>query len=240
MWRPLIAELAKTHTVIAPDLRGFGDSSKPAGGYDKKTMAQDVHALAASLGHKRVAVVGHDIGLMVAYAYAAQFRSRGGADRLDGLRFSPASAIGPQSGCCGISGIFTSTARPRWRWSRAGAHLLRAFLETTSRRIRRPFGFRAGSPVLCGGLCAARRHAGRLRGVSALSSRTPRTLPDSRRTKLTMPMLVLTGERASGDFLIKQGRLVGRSGGGRCGHRLGPLADGRGARNRSCRRSWPF
>jgi pimeloyl-ACP methyl ester carboxylesterase len=73
MWLPLIAELAKTNAVIAPDLRGFGQSAKPAGGYDKKTMAQDIHALAASLGHKRVRVAGHDIGLMVAYAYAAQY-----------------------------------------------------------------------------------------------------------------------------------------------------------------------
>src|SRR6185295_17202223 len=62
MWRPLIAELAKTRTVIAPDLRGFGESAKPEDGYDKKTMAQDVHALAASLGHTRVGVAGHDIG----------------------------------------------------------------------------------------------------------------------------------------------------------------------------------
>ena len=45
MWRPLIAELARTHTVIAPDLRGFGQSAKPDGGYDKKSLAQDVHAL---------------------------------------------------------------------------------------------------------------------------------------------------------------------------------------------------
>jgi pimeloyl-ACP methyl ester carboxylesterase len=73
MWRPLIAELAETHTVIAPDLRGFGESAKPEGGYDKKTMAQDVRALAASLRHKRIGVVGHDVGLMVAYAYAAQY-----------------------------------------------------------------------------------------------------------------------------------------------------------------------
>ena len=72
MWRPLIPELAKTHTLVAPDLRGFGQSSKPANGYDKKTMAQDIHALALSLGIKRAIVVGHDIGLMVAYAYAAQ------------------------------------------------------------------------------------------------------------------------------------------------------------------------
>jgi len=73
MWRPLIAELAKTRTVIAPDLRGFGQSAKPAGGYDKKSMAQDIHTLATSLGFARAGICGHDIGLMVAYAYAAQF-----------------------------------------------------------------------------------------------------------------------------------------------------------------------
>jgi pimeloyl-ACP methyl ester carboxylesterase len=72
MWRPLIAELAKTHTVIAPDLRGFGQSAKPDGGYDKKSLARDVHALMGSLGHQRYGVAGHDIGLMVAYALAAQ------------------------------------------------------------------------------------------------------------------------------------------------------------------------
>src|SRR5262245_47219895 len=73
MWRPLMKELARTHLVIAPDLRGFGDTAKPEGGYDKKTMAQDVHALAQSLGIKKAGIAGHDIGLMVAYAYAAQF-----------------------------------------------------------------------------------------------------------------------------------------------------------------------
>jgi pimeloyl-ACP methyl ester carboxylesterase len=73
MWRPLIAELAKTHLVIAPDLRGFGESDKPDGGYDKKSMAQDIHALTTSLGISKVGVAGHDIGLMVAYAYAAQY-----------------------------------------------------------------------------------------------------------------------------------------------------------------------
>ena len=70
MWRPLMKELAKAHLVVAPDLRGFGDSAKPASGYDKKTMAQDVHALAKSLGIQKAGVAGHDIGLMVAYAYA--------------------------------------------------------------------------------------------------------------------------------------------------------------------------
>src|SRR5439155_10681087 len=73
IWRPSIAELAKTNTVIAPDLRGFGQSAKPDGGYDKKTMAQDMRTLAVSLGYKRVRLAGHDIGLMVAYAYTSQF-----------------------------------------------------------------------------------------------------------------------------------------------------------------------
>jgi pimeloyl-ACP methyl ester carboxylesterase len=73
MWRPLIPELAKTHTVIAPDLRGFGESGITEGGYTKVAMAQDIHALVTSLGYPRVQIVGHDIGLMVAYAYAAQY-----------------------------------------------------------------------------------------------------------------------------------------------------------------------
>jgi pimeloyl-ACP methyl ester carboxylesterase len=73
MWRPVMGVLAQTHTVIVPDLRGAGASEKPASGYDKKTMAQDIHALVKSLGFEKATIVGHDIGLMVAYAYAAQY-----------------------------------------------------------------------------------------------------------------------------------------------------------------------
>lgn len=73
MWTPLFAEFAKNYTIIAPDLRGIGDSSKPKTGYSKKTAAVDIHELVKSLGYEKVALVGHDIGLMVAYAYAAQF-----------------------------------------------------------------------------------------------------------------------------------------------------------------------
>lgn len=73
MWRPIMPLLAKSHTVIVPDLRGAGGSAQPPAGYDKKTMAMDIHELTASLELDRVAIVGHDIGLMVAYAYAAQF-----------------------------------------------------------------------------------------------------------------------------------------------------------------------
>jgi pimeloyl-ACP methyl ester carboxylesterase len=73
-WRGLMLALAEHYTVIAPSLRGAGRSSAPVGGYDKKTMAADVHALLLHLGlAKDVRLVGHDIGSMVAYAYAAQF-----------------------------------------------------------------------------------------------------------------------------------------------------------------------
>jgi len=74
MWRRVMPALARAHTVIAPDLRGAGYSDKPAGGYDKATLARDVHALMAGLGFARYAAVGHDIGGMVGYALAAQFR----------------------------------------------------------------------------------------------------------------------------------------------------------------------
>ena len=72
-WERLAARLAGRFTIIAPDLRGAGESQRPATGYDKKTMAADIHELVASLGFGRVHLVGHDIGAAVAYAYAAQW-----------------------------------------------------------------------------------------------------------------------------------------------------------------------
>jgi pimeloyl-ACP methyl ester carboxylesterase len=73
MWRPIIPLLAEKFTVIAPDLPGIGDSDIPKDGLDMKTAAIRIHDLAKSLGIQKARVVGHDIGLMVAYAYAAQF-----------------------------------------------------------------------------------------------------------------------------------------------------------------------
>ncbi len=73
MWRPIIPVLAERFTVIAPDLPGIGDSAIPTTGLDMKTAAIRMHSLARSLGVGKARVVGHDIGLMVAYAYAAQF-----------------------------------------------------------------------------------------------------------------------------------------------------------------------
>jgi len=73
MWSPLATALAQDHTVIVPDLRGMGLSSHPAGGYDKRTQAGDIRAVLDSLGIDRADIVGHDIGVMVAYAYAARY-----------------------------------------------------------------------------------------------------------------------------------------------------------------------
>ncbi|HEY4336716.1 MAG TPA: alpha/beta hydrolase [Puia sp.] len=73
MWHRIMPDLAKHFTVITPDLPGVGESGKPAKGYDKKTLAQDIHGLVKQLGYPKINLVGHDIGLMVAYAYAAQF-----------------------------------------------------------------------------------------------------------------------------------------------------------------------
>lgn len=73
MWNRLLPELSKHFTVIAPDMRGVGESAKTAAGYDKKNMAVDMHELMKKLGYQHINLAGHDIGLMVAYAYAAQF-----------------------------------------------------------------------------------------------------------------------------------------------------------------------
>lgn len=77
MWEPMAVELAKTHTVIVPDLRGLGLSSKPASdGYDKKNQGQDVAGVLDALKVGQVDLVTHDIGNMVGYAFAAEHRDR--------------------------------------------------------------------------------------------------------------------------------------------------------------------
>ena len=74
-WRPILPTLAKQYTVIAPDLRGLGDSSKPASGYDTHTAAEDIHQLVRTLGFDRVYVAGHHWSAAVGFAYAVRYRS---------------------------------------------------------------------------------------------------------------------------------------------------------------------
>ncbi|HTJ26770.1 MAG TPA: alpha/beta hydrolase [Candidatus Limnocylindria bacterium] len=77
MWAPVAPQLATNHLVVVPDLPGLGESrpQPPEAAYDMASVARTLHALMAQLGTPQAAVVGHDIGLMVAYAYAAQFPS---------------------------------------------------------------------------------------------------------------------------------------------------------------------
>jgi pimeloyl-ACP methyl ester carboxylesterase len=72
-WQSVMPELAQSRTVIAFDLPGLGDSSHPAGGYDKATTARRIHAAVEKLGFRTVELVGHDVGALVAYPYARDF-----------------------------------------------------------------------------------------------------------------------------------------------------------------------
>ncbi len=206
MWRPLIVELAKSHTVIAPDLRGFGQSAKPVKGYEKKTLAQDVHALATSLGFQRSTVVGHDIGLMVAYAYAAQYPTE--VDRIVLMdAFLP--GIGDWTTVWllrdlwhfhfyGETPLKLVAGRERIYfehfWNDFAADPKHSVPEADRRfyaaAYAQPGGMRAGFEVF-------RAFEQDAKDFAELSQ-----------TKLTMPMLVLTGEKASGNTLIVQARLV--------------------------------
>jgi pimeloyl-ACP methyl ester carboxylesterase len=92
MWAPMAADLAKDHTVIVPDLRGMGLSTKPAGGYDKKNQAGDVAGVLDALKVEKTDIVAHDIGNMVAYAFAEQNQKR--VTRLV-LIDAPVPGVGP-------------------------------------------------------------------------------------------------------------------------------------------------
>ena len=206
MWRPLMTELARTHTVIAPDLRGIGQSSIPADGYTKAVMAQDIHALVHGLGRPRIRLVGHDIGLMVAYAYAAQYPSE--VDRIVLMdAFLP--GVGNWRDVWllrdlwhfhfyGETPLALVTGRERIYfehfWNDFAADRTRSVPEG-DRRIyadayARPGGMRAGFEIF------------------RAFERDAQDFARFAQTPLPMPMLVLTGEKASGDSLIQQGRLV--------------------------------
>ncbi len=206
MWRPLITQLAKSHTVIAPDLRGFGQSSKPMTGYDKKTMAQDIHALAASLGYRRAIIVGHDIGLMVAYGYAAQYPNE--VDRI-ALMDAFLPGVGDWKTVWllrdlwhfhfyGETPLKLVAGRERIYfehfWNDFAADRNHSVPEVDRRFYARsyaqPGAMRAGFEVF------------------RSFEQDAKDFAEFAKTKLTMPMLVLTGEKASGEFLIEQARLV--------------------------------
>ena len=206
MWRPLIPELAKTHTVIAPDLRGFGQSAKPSDGYTKKAMAQDIHALAASLGFKRESIVGHDIGLMVAYAYAAQYPT-------EVERIVLMDAFLP-----GV-GDWTTVwlLRDLWHFHFYGETPLKLVAGRERIYFEHFWNDFAADPKHSISEADRRFYAASYAQPGAMRAgfevfrafeQDAKDFAELAQTKLTMPMLVLTGEKASGNFLIEQARLV--------------------------------
>lgn len=206
MWRPLITELAGTHTVIAPDLRGAGQSSHPEDGYTKAELAQDIHALVHKLGFERVRVVGHDIGLMVAYAYAAQY-----PNEVDGIALMDAflPGVGKWRDVWLMRDLWhfhfygkTPLALVHGRERIYFEHFWNDFAadpaHSVSERDRR---FYAKEYARAGGMRSGFEYFRAFEKDAEDFARFAQT-------PLAMPMLVLTGERASGDFLIQQGRLV--------------------------------
>jgi pimeloyl-ACP methyl ester carboxylesterase len=206
MWRPLIVELSKTRTVIAPDLRGFGESSAPPDGYTKAAMAQDIHALVKSLNYDRIRLVGHDIGLMVAYAYAAQY-----PDEVDRLVLMEAflPGVGDWNNVFllrdlwhfhfyGKTPLALVTGRERIYldhfWDDFAADPQKSVPEKDrefyARAYAQPGHMAAGMEVFR----AFPRDAEDFAGFA--------------KTRLTMPLLVLSGEKAGGPFLIEQGKMV--------------------------------
>jgi pimeloyl-ACP methyl ester carboxylesterase len=201
MWRPLIRELARNHTVIAADLRGAGQSDAPDEGYAKSSMARDVHALMAGLGYDKVSVVGHDMGMMVAYAYAVQFP--GDVKSLVLLdAFLPGvgewTRVGlirdqwhfhffgktPQALVQGRERIY-----PEYFWNEFAADPGKSIPEA-DRKIYAPNHVRAGMEWF------------------RLLDEDAKEFHDYAAKPLTMPMLVLAGEKGSGDFLVKQTELI--------------------------------
>lgn len=206
MWRPLMPKLADSHVVIAPDLRGAGRSSKPESGYDKKTLAQDIHALVQKLGYPKVRIVGHDIGLMVAYAYAAQY-----PDEVDSIVLMDAFLPGVGDWThvwllrdlwhfhfYGETPLKLVDGRERTYfehfWNDFAADRTHSVPEADrqfyAREYARPGGMRAGFEYFKAFEQDAKDFAG--------FAKTP----------LQMPMLVLSGEKAGGQFLIDQAKLV--------------------------------
>ena len=206
MWRPIIPQLAKNFSVIAPDLPGIGDSAIPTDGMDMKTAAIRIHDLAKSLGVNKARVVGHDIGLMVAYAYAAQFPSE--TEKLVVMDAFLPGVAGWES-VYNNPGIWhfrfngpTPEALVKGReriyfehyWNDFAADKTHSISEADrvayTAAYARPGRMRAGWAYFVSFIQAAN-------DFSQLS-----------KTKLTMPVLAIGGEKANGDILGQQMKIV--------------------------------
>ena len=201
MRRPIIPLLAEKFTVVTPDLPGIGDSEIPGDGLDMKNAAIRIHALAILLGVKKARVVGHDIGLMVAYAYAAQFPAE--VEKLVVMdAFLP--GVAGWENVYNNPGIWhfrfngpTPEALVRGReriyfehfWNNFAADKTHSLPEADRVAYARPGRMRAGWAYFVSFQQVAKDFA-------QLSQ-----------TKLTMPVLAIGGEKANGD-LVQQMKIV--------------------------------
>jgi len=206
MWRPIIPLLAEKFTVIAPDLPGIGDSDIPADGLDMKTAAIRIHALVKSLGIEKSRVVGHDIGLMVAYGYAAQFPAE--TEKLVVMdAFLP--------GVEGWEPVFNNPDMWHFRFHGPTPEALvrgreRTYFEyfwndlAADKTHSLPEADRVA-------YAAAYARPGRMRAGWAYFAAWPQTAKDFAQlsqTKLNMPVLSIAGEKASAAVLGQQMKVV--------------------------------
>ena len=208
MWIPLFPAFNKNYTIIAPDMRGLGESSRPATGYDKKTVANDIHALVKTLGYDRIDLAGHDIGLMVAYAYAAQYPNE--VERL-ALLDAPIPGIGDI-----WEKIFTNPALWHFHFVNSPIALQlvkgreRIFLEHFWQTLSpHPETFSEADRRL---YAKAYAQDGAMRAAFELfKTFNTQDAEDNHKfaaTKLTMPVLTIEGDKAMGGALATQAKLV--------------------------------
>ncbi|MGA7928978.1 MAG: alpha/beta hydrolase [Candidatus Sulfotelmatobacter sp.] len=206
MWKPIIPVLAERFTVIAPDLPGIGDSDIPTDGLDMKNAAVRIHDLAKSLGVKTAEVVGHDIGLMVAYAYAAQFPTE-----VTKLVLMDAFLPGVE----GWEAVYNNPAIWHFRFNGPTPEALVQGRERTyfdyfwndfaadkthsiPEADRKAYAAAYARP--------GRMHAGWAYFVSFLQA--AKDFAQLSQTKLTMPVLTIGGDKSLGEALAQQTKLV--------------------------------
>ena len=206
MWKPLATVLAPAFTVIAPDLPGIGDSSIPKTGLDMKTSAERVHAAVKSLGFTKVRVVGHDIGLMVAYAYAAMY-----PQEVEKLALMDAFL----PGVAGWEAVYNNPAIWHFRFYGATPEaLVKGRERTYFEHFWNDFAADKTHSIPEADRRAytqAYSRPGRMAAGFAYFASFPKTATDFAelaKTKLSMPVLSIGGGKANGDALGKQAKLV--------------------------------
>jgi len=207
MWRPAMAEFAQKFTVIAPDLPGIRDSAIPSTDPQFKTVAATMHSLVESLGFHQSEVVGHDIGLMVAYAYAAQFPSAT-------TKLVLMDAFLPGVG--DWHSVYDNPHLWHFRFNGPVPEALVAGREAIYfKQFWDDFAADPHRSIPSADRAAYLRDysaPGRMRASWAYFIAFPQTAVDFAqfaRTPLPMPILVIGGEKANGAALADQVRLVG-------------------------------